>query len=282
VTTALGITVAPQLLDRWRGWFAPQLQPFRTDRLDPEASGLGRSMEPTPDVRDTFHMYGGGWTWLEEAEFIALPLPVRRRLLFRRAALGRLGEVPASARGAAEGQRTDSRVVWWPSLLRRVGNEPLLRYVENGLPPSRHREVTSAGWARAGEVLPAAADLAGRFPAGSGPNCFSSVLAAAGVNGAEPQWLPREPFEEWLAERATPVLGTERDVRPGVVLVWRNREGLVEHAAVTIGDGYVLNKPSQGWFSPYVVWTVPETVAASRYRGVTLSRYLMVEMRGKG
>jgi hypothetical protein len=54
-----------------------------------------------------------------------------------------------------------------------------------------------------------------------------------------------------------------------------NREGMAEHAAVTIGGGYVLNKPSQAWFSPRVVWTVQETIAASRYRGVTLSRYFM-------
>jgi len=60
-----------------------------------------------------------------------------------------------------------------------------------------------------------------------------------------------------------------------VVLVWRDHDGRAEHAAVTIGNGYTFNKPSQGWFSPHLVWTVTETIAASRYRGAVLSRYLI-------
>lgn len=264
------------MLDRWRESFAPQVQPFRTDRLGSDTSGIGHHMEPTLDVRDTFHVYGGNWTWLEESEFVELSGRVKRALLYHRAATGRLHQVPGHARGLIDSQCTDSRIVWWPSLLRRVGDRPLLSYVENGLPPSRHREVTSAIWARAGQLLPGAADLAGKFPTASGPNCLSTVLAAAGVQAAESDWGQREPFEEWLAGHSVPVQGTKRDHRPGVVLVWRNREGLAEHAAVTIGDGYVLNKPSQGWFSPYAVWTVQETIAASRYRGVTLSRYFML------
>lgn len=87
--------------------------------------------------------------------------------------------------------------------------------------------------------------------------------------------MQREPFEEWLAVRAAPIRGTTRDHLPGVVFVWRNHDGLAEHAAVAIGDGYTFNKPSQGWFSPHLVWTVRETIAASRYKGVTLSRYLV-------
>lgn len=275
VTSALGIKVGSDVLERWRESFAPQFQPFRTDRLGSDASGIGRQMEVTLDVRDTFHVYSGNWTWLEGSEFIQLSLKVRRALLFRRVALGRMNQIPDHARDLAASQRTDSRVVWWPSLLRRVGDRPLLSYVENGLPPSRHREVPSATWARAGQVLPRAADLAGKLPTGSGPNCFGNVLAAAGVEGAESEWTGRESFDEWLDGHTAPLQGTKRDHQPGVVLVWRNHEGSPEHAAVTIGDGYVLSKPSQGWFSPRVVWTVQETVAASRYPGVTLSRYFM-------
>lgn len=87
--------------------------------------------------------------------------------------------------------------------------------------------------------------------------------------------MQREPFEEWLAADTKPVYGTKRDNLPGVVLVWRNHDGLAEHSAVTIGGRYVFNKPSQGWFSPHLAWTVQETVAASRYQGATLSRYSM-------
>lgn len=101
------------------------------------------------------------------------------------------------------------------------------------------------------------------------------MLAAAGAGSAS-DWTQREPFEEWLAARTRPVHGTQRDHLPGVVLVWRNHDGLAEHAAVTIGDGYTLNKPSQGWFSPHLVWTAQETIAASRYKGAVLSRHLII------
>lgn len=275
MASSLGIRVPSDLLDRWREWFAPHLQPFRTTRLGADAAEIGRPEEPTLEVRDTFHVYSDDdWTWLEEAEFAGLSLATRRALLYGRAATGRLRDVPDRAHGIAEAHRTDSRIIWWPSLLRCIGDRPLLKYVENALPSSRHRDVTSAIWAHAGRLLPGAADLAGTFPTSSGPNCFGNVLAAAGVAEAS-AWVQREPFEEWLAADTKPVYGTKRDNLPGVVLVWRNHDGLAEHSAVTIGGRYVFNKPSQGWFSPHLVWTVQETVAASRYQGATLSRYSM-------
>ena len=86
----------------------------------------------------------------------------------------------------------------------------------------------------------------------------------------------QEPFEQWLADNAAPIRATTRDHLPGVVLVWRDVDGLAAHAAVTIGDGYALSKPSQAWCSPRLVWTVRETISAVRDRGITLSRYLLV------
>jgi hypothetical protein len=275
MTAALGIEVPLDLLDRWRAWFAPRLQPFNTSRLGEDAAGIGQPAAPTLSLRDTFHVYSDeNWTWLEEPEFADLHLSTKRALLHGRAATGRVRDLPPSDRDLAKSCRVGSRVVWWPALLRKVGDQPLLDYVENGLPPSRHREVTSAIWDSVGRLLPGAAGLAGRFPASSGPNCFASVLAAAGA-GAASEWTQRQPFEEWLATRTKAVRGTQHDQLPGVVLVWRNHDGLAEHAAITIGEGYTLNKPSQGWFSPHLVWTVKETIAASRYRGARLNRYLM-------
>jgi hypothetical protein len=275
VPAALGIDVPPDLLDRWRTWFAPHLQPFNTTHLGRDAAGLGRPAEPTLSLRDTFHVYGdGNWTWLEEPEFTALDLGTKRALLRDRAATGRVSQLLDEDRAIAKTVAVDSRIVWWPDTLRRAGDQPLLDYVENGLPPSRHQEVTRATWSTGSHLLPLAGDLAGRLPASSGPNCFSAVLAAAGAGPAS-DWTHREPFEQWLARRTHLVHGTHRDHLPGVVLTWRNHDGLAEHAAVTIGEGYALNKPSQGWFSPYLVWTVKETIAFSRYRGAVLSRYLI-------
>jgi len=75
---------------------------------------------------------GHGW----KRRFIALRLRTRRALLHGRAATGRLRDLPDRARAIAEPERTDSRIVWWPRLLRRVGDRPLLDYVENKLPPA--------------------------------------------------------------------------------------------------------------------------------------------------
>lgn len=273
MTTALGIDVPPDLLARWREWFAPRRQPFNTTRLGGDAAGIGQPAEPTLSLRDTFHVYGDeNWTWLEEPEFTALDLTTKRALLRGRAATGRLRQLPGDERALVGRCAVDSRVVWWPALLRRVGDQPLLDYAENGLPPSRHREVSCTTWSTCSQLLPEAVNLAGRFPASSGPNCFGAVLAAAGAGSASDR-TQREPFEKWLAAHSQPVRGTQLDHLPGVVLVWRDHEGLAEHAAVTIGEGCTLNKPSQGWFSPHLVWTVPETIAASRRRGAALSRY---------
>jgi hypothetical protein len=274
VIEVLGIAVPDRLLEQWRGWFAPQYQPFRADRLvaDPLR---GHEVELGPEVRDTFHLYGGTWVWLEEAEFTPLSLEVRRALLFHREAIGHVGRLPTSARRAVDSGRTDSRVVWWPSLLRVVGDGPVLSYVEEGVRPSRHREVDPTTWSACHRVLPGAADLAGTFAPLSGPNCFGTVMAAAGVSGSESQWMLQEPFEQWLADNTSPLRGTAYDHTAGVVLVWRDTDGLAAHAAVTIGDGYALSKPSQAWCSPRLVWTVPETINAARDRGIRLSRYLI-------
>ena len=269
----LGIEVSQSLLERWREWFGPHHQPFRTDRLADDAPS-GRRLEPSAEVRDTFHMYSGTWVWLEEVEFVPLPLKVRRALLFRREAPGRLGRLTSSTRRLVDSDRTDSRIVWWPSRLHRVGDGPVLNYVEEGVRPRRHREVDSTVWSTR-RLLPGAVDLAGTFASASGPNCFGTVMAAAGVPGAESEWKLKEPFEKWLTQHAAPIRGTARDHTPGVVLVWRDAEGLAAHAAVTVGNGYALSKPSQAWCSPRLVWTVRETINASRYCGLTLSWYLI-------
>ena len=112
--------------------------------------------------------------------------------------------------------------------------------------------------------------VAGRFPAHSGPNCFGAVLAAAGVDGADRVWMQREPFEAWLAEHTRPG-GPDDGV--GTVLVWRSRDGLVQHAAVTLGDGWALHKPSQGWMSPTKVLRVPEVKLSARTPGRLLHRH---------
>lgn len=103
-----------------------------------------------------------------------------------------------------------------------------------GRPPCERDNVPEAVWRSAAPLLPRARDLAGTFPHGGGPNCFGTVMGAAGVAGAEREWTQREPFGAFLAERARP---GGQDEQPGTVLVWRDAAGAVQHAAVTLGGG---------------------------------------------
>lgn len=67
-----------------------------------------------------------------------------------------------------------------------------------------------------------------------------------------------------------------RDDVAGTVLVWRSPDGLVQHAAVTLGGGWALHKPSQGWMSPTKVLTVDECKASSRAVARRLERRTIV------
>lgn len=56
------------------------------------------------------------------------------------------------------------------------------------------------------------------------------------------------------------------------MLVWRANDGSVQHAAVTLGEGWALNKPSQGWMSPTLVLSVSDAKFGSRSPGLHLHR----------
>jgi len=247
---ALDIEVRPELVDRWLGWFVPVDQPFLVPneiatrmRLTDDRDRL------TMEHRDTFALYSvdedESVVWLDEEQASTLPRSVRRA------------------------QPLPHR---WPSEPLERQLDLLIEYVEDGRRPSRHTEVPGEVWEASARLLPCARLLAGCFPARSGPNCFGAVMAAAGVAGAAEVWMQREPFEAWLADN------TRRggdDADPGTVLVWRDPEGAVQHAAVTLGGGWALHKPSQGWMSPTKVLTVAETKASSRAKGRRLHRYTL-------
>jgi hypothetical protein len=259
----LGISVGSELVDRWRVWFAPPTQPFRTDELPPEivAAIPDNRAEPTSEWRDTFFMYGGGtWTWLDEEAFGSLPSRCRRALLAAR----------------RKSVRPKKCVPVWPSELARSGDDLMFEWVASAVRPSRHREVSSAAWNRAKVMLPWAQQLAGTFPpSGSGANCFGNVMVAAGVCDADGVQIGPGPFQTWLDERTEFITGTEHDDEPGVVFVW-TEHGDLAHATVTIGDGWMLSKPSQSWSSPRLVWTVREAVNSWRHPDTRLSRHRML------
>lgn len=254
----LGIGVDEALVHRWRGWFAPPVQPFRTDILTPQVAAAVpiRRVEPTPEWTDTFFMYGGTWTWLSEEEFNSLRPSLRRSLLAARRRTVRPKSMPG-----------------WPSELARSGDDLMFRWVASGaVRPSRHEAVPSMVWQQAHAVLPQAEQLAGSFAAsGSGANCFGTVLAAAGLEVSEVQVGP-DWFQIWLDEHTERITGTQCDDQPGVVFAW-TEHGKLTHAAVTIGAGWMLAKPSQSWSSPRLVRPVREVVNSWRYPETSLSRY---------
>lgn len=277
---ALNIDVPDTLVKRWIEWFSPAMQPFLADESMAAAIGDHAGAVPLSDeVRDTYCLYGlptgVQYVWLDEQQFMALPR--RRRAALVRAQRIYDRELVPSVRSwapvvgdEARAQADGHRFVWWQSLLEGHEEQVLTQYIEEGRRASRHDEVPERVWDSAARTLPGARRLAGTFAPASGPNCFGTVMAAAGVVGADTVWMLREPFERWLSEKTRP---NGDDAAPGTVLVWRSPDGLVQHAAITLGDGWVLHKPSQGWMSPTKVLTVPDCKASSRESGRRLERY---------
>lgn len=257
--TVVGVTVSEALWHRWRSWFAPAVRPFAEGPLRATlgpATPTGHSLAVSMEHRDTFGIYGADLlVWLDRDQCAALPGAARRRLTPRPQWYDEPG-----ATGVEQLDRA------------------LLRFVKGDWPESQHRNVPDAVWEGATPLLPEARDLAGTFADGSGPNCFGTVMGAAGVPDAETVWMQVAPFEQWLRDRGAATPAPRRaarcvDNQPGTVLVWRDHDGDPVHAAVTLGEGWALNKPSQGWFTPRFVWPVAEVIRQSRHRGGHLERH---------
>ncbi|HVV38695.1 MAG TPA: hypothetical protein VHC63_18960 [Acidimicrobiales bacterium] len=260
----LGIDVDDALVEKWKTWLAPARQPFFVEGGNPDR-------EMSPHLWDTYHVWRTdkslGVVWLDEDEFFALPRTERARLVRQQQRAGR-GAVPTvrawpevvDARAQADGHR----FVWWPSMMT---TDIILRHVSEDRMTSRHRDVPATTWRH----LPAARALAGTFVAeGSGPNCFSTVMAAAGLEETVERYSEREPFDEWLA---TACRRGGQDHQAGTVWVWRTRDGLSFHAAITLGDGWVLEKPSREWSSPRTVASAADLLRRNRHPGERLERH---------
>ena len=88
--------------------------------------------------------------------------------------------------------------------------------------------------------------------------------------------MQREPIEAWLRERTRLLPRHDTDGGLGVVHVWRNPDGLIDHAAVSLGGGYALHKPSCGWMSPTKVLTTRELMASARVPGRRVRRHRLL------
>ncbi len=236
------------MVDRWRAWLMPRVQPFVVDQDEAEAlRSIAHSRVLSDELRDTFRLYA---------------IPDHHHIVW----LDRAG----SASLSPETVRTQPTRHLWPTRSTPYDRRRTTSWVARSIHPVDHSPPPEGVWRRAADVLPDARRLAGRFPLTSGPNCFATVMAAAGVPDAEGTWMQREPFEDWLADHT---IAGGNDSLPGTVLVWRDRGGSVGHAGVTLGDGHYLHKPSQGWMTPALVLPVRDGIIAARTPGQHLERH---------
>lgn len=276
----LGAEAGDSLVERWREWIAPPCQPFVLEAGDHDPL-RGESIEATAELRDTFHLWAVDQSlrevWLSEDTFAALPRP-RRAALVRAQVANRRGAVPSVGawadlldRQTIRHQADGHRFVWWRPLLG-AGAEVVRRFVEreNDGVASRHLEVPESTWRRGLQVVPVARDLAGTFAERSGPNCFGGVMAACGVPDVKDTWMLQAPFDGWVGGNTR---RGGRDCDPGTLLVWRDRAGTAQHAAVTLGDGWAFEKPSQCWATPYRVLDVADLIRGNRTPGQRLERH---------
>ena len=273
----LNIRVPESLAGRWRAWLAPERQPFFLAAAQGERLGLPlvpRAEAGLTDVeRDTFTVWAiprdvDQVAWLSQRDWDELAPAVRRELLRLQVWYGR-GNVPVGRHYAEVLPGLPAgRFLWRPEHLRP---EVLARVVTADGRPCQRAQVPRSVWHEAAQVLPRVREMAGTFSTGVG-NCFGAVMGAAGLPDAENQWVVREPFEDFLQERAVP---GGRDDAPGTLLVWRSADGLVQHAAVTLGGGWAFQKAAQTWWTPRVVLPVRELIKANRTPGQRLHRYAL-------
>lgn len=288
----LGIEVETALVRRWAAWLAPACQPFFLTAAEAAELGLipeRRADDLSPELRDTYEVWNLAkdleTVWLDEDAFHTQPRDVRARLVRAQVGHGR-GAVPSvsdwtdifNAQVLCE-QADADRFVWWPTLVEPHLHDVLRRVVSESQLPCQRTLVSEETWRAAESVLPRARELSGTFAPGSrgstfargsAANCFATVMAAAGAPDADDQ-----PFEDWLAANCT--AGGTDDV-PGTVLVSRDAEGNITHAAVTLGGGWVLHKPGQEWLSPHQVLTVGGLNSLAP-PGLTLHRYSLRDGR---
>lgn len=275
----LNIPVSDKLQALWRGWLAPPRQPLFLTAEEAAAFDLPtisrQAVELTPEKRDTNSEWGiaaaaDRVAWLELERWPSLGPRLQRELLGTQVQHGR-GNIPRR-RDFADllPGLPNARFLWTPDLLT---DAVLERAVLDGGPACQKPQVPESVWEAASALLPHVRELAGTFAPHSGANCFGAVMGAAGVAGAENEWMQREPFEAFLEERTRSGGG---DDQPGTVLLWRSGDGLAQHAALTLGEGWAFHKASQVWTSPRVALPVDDLKRAARERGKRLSRRHLV------
>ena len=282
-----GCALVSSTFIRWQQHFAPAAQPFFV------SDQLARKLPAWPcftrkefarsgvslSLHDTFTTYNVAedavWVvWLTFGAFSSLPQAVQAELLAEQRDFGRGGVfgvgkfVGVLEPGTLATLNLNGLFVWWTESWTRLFEAERCRvlraFAETDRLPCRRHDLEPDDWQRIASVLPGARELAGTFLPDSGGNCLGTVMASFGEPAVAELWVHPEPFERWLGA-FSPLLKASEPVL-GDVLVWRN-SGRVQHAAVSLGKGYVFHKEAQGWFAPRQVMKLGDTLQRWRDDG---------------
>lgn len=288
--TFAGCSLDPTTFAAWQQHWVPHAQPFfvsdalaqrlpalpRFTRREFHQSGVPLSLH---DTLTTYNVAPDPpWVvWLTFEAFACLGGAERLNLLHEQRDFGRAGvihldevtdQLEPRTLTALAALTTDGYFVWWSrlwELLPTTEQQSVLqRFVETDRLPCRRHNFTPDHWDRVATLLPGAGDLAGSFLPESGGNCLSTVMATFGAPAVAERWEHPEPFERWL-ERFTALPKSDVQKRAqvdelGNVLVWRDESTRVQHAAVSLGEGFVLHKEAQSWHVPRQVTSLDEAL----------------------
>ncbi len=315
----LGCPVNNELLACWSGYLVSPSAPFYVDdasrALVPPGNvlftrgELGGDYSDLPlEARDSYAIYhvdrGATWVALLDDHALDDMAPGARRALLRaqwRFGRGQVydrhvvrelcaGFAPAVTRLDAWAVDTPDgdkvalqHRVWW-SLPDEVRRRWLRWFVARDradcLSTSLRADTWAAMDARHRDVV---RYLAGTFtsPSRSGPNCFSTTLAAVTVGVEQAKavsrlWLPQPPFVRALDARGFHRVerpGHVEDIPPGTVLVWYDGAEMAQHACFVPATDLALNKDAQGWFAPRQLVALTHVVREWEAEDLTLTLY---------
>ncbi|MBA3867609.1 MAG: hypothetical protein H0X30_00490 [Anaerolineae bacterium] len=278
-----GCTISEGLMAQWSQLLVCEPSPFfipDTVMLPEETLILSRKAFSEvgfdASFRDSYTVYhispdGNRVAFLSSAEFDTLPQESQQALLaaqcaMKRGQVYRWKQIEPFLTGCVEQAETrsvsaagekylvlDTKI--WQLLSEDMRQAWLVDFVTADKPAvCLSPTLSEADWA----AMPydSIRALAGTFPARSGANCFSTTLAAIThqmdtARTIADFWLHQEPFLEGLERRGYHLL--EENLMPDArdrVLIWNDQQGKPQHTCYLIGNGLVVNKNSQSWFSP--------------------------------
>lgn len=308
----LGCPISDRLLERWSGYLVHQREPVYLSAearrlLPPEAPVLTRQQfreQPacTLEMLDSYHHFiipekAGHIALMSPRDWQALAPGLRSSLRRLQWELGR-GQLydeplmrelltPEEQTLAApnlfptpEGMKLALTHDLWCALSAATRRAWLLHYVSWRNQECRPVELSADAWERITEqVGPSVRRLAFTFAQKAGPNCLATAIAGLMPDPAMAEnvadiWLYEEPFRKRLAARGLIHPQPLPDDPPaGSVLTFSDAAGRIQHSCCLLGDGLVLNKQSQSWYAPRLIWRLEDLLACWAEDGYSLQLY---------